>query len=159
MRAFVIVIGVIIALVALVAAAGSYWWYRHGGAVLASSRAALSEGYRRGSTVDEAACLAETLQRHRSDRDGGMAEVISRSLWLNGCLGSSRVAPLFCEGVRPAREFVNLATWVTAACERQGVSDSGCQSIYQQVAKYCASPQRSAKVASPSRSRLAPASG
>ncbi len=149
MRAFAIVIGVLFAVLVLVAGVGAYWWHRNGQTVVASARTALSDGHRRGLAVDEAGCLAEALERYRGDRDGSMGEVVSRSLWLNGCLGSSRVAASFCEGVPPAREFLNLATWVTAACQQAGASGQGCQSLYQEVATYCSSPQRAAKAARP----------
>jgi hypothetical protein len=149
MRAFAIVIGVLFAVLVLVAGVGAYWWHRNGQTVVASARTALSDGHRRGLAVDEAGCLAEALERYRGDRDGSMGEVVSRSLWLNGCLGSSRVAASFCEGVPPAREFLNLAAWVTAACQQAGASGQGCQSLYQEVATYCSSPQRAAKAARP----------
>jgi hypothetical protein len=149
MRAFAIVVGVIFAALILMISTGWYWWHVHGASVVTSGRAALDDGRRRGAAIDEAACLAEVLQRNQTDRDGGVADVISRSIWLDGCLGTSQPAASFCEGVPSPREFINTSNWILAACTRRGASDPSCQSIYQQVAKYCASPGRAAKLARP----------
>jgi hypothetical protein len=147
MRAFLIVIAVIFAAFVLMISAGWYWWHVHGESVVTSGRAALTDGRRRGAGVDEAACLAEVLQRTRADQDGGMSEVIARSIWLDGCLGTSRPAASLCEGVPPPHEIINMSHWVLAACTRQDLANPGCQSLLQEVAKYCASPGRAAKLA------------
>ncbi|HEX4509019.1 MAG TPA: hypothetical protein VH328_03025 [Burkholderiaceae bacterium] len=143
-----IVVAFIGGALALMAAAGAYWWHRNGDSIVASSRAALDDGHRRGLSVDEGVCLGEALLRHAPNRGDSMSEAISRSLWLNACLASSRVAPSFCEGVPPPHEFIDLGNWVKTACARQGSADASCQTLYQEVAKYCASPQRVAKLAS-----------
>lgn len=149
MRAFIIVVGVIFAFLGVLAATGWYWWHVHGESVVASSRAAMSEGRERGRAIDEPACLAEVLQRQRTDKDDGMAAVITRSLWLDGCLGSSKATASFCQGVPAPHAFVDMSTWVASSCLTQG-SNPGCQTIYQQVAKYCGLPERAAKLAAAS---------
>lgn len=149
MRAFAIVVGVIFAALLLVAGAGWYWWHVHGESIVASGRAAFDDGSRRGASVDEAACLAEVLQRNQADREGDLTAVLARSVWLDGCLRSSRVAAPFCENVPPPQEIINTSNWIAAACTRQAMSDTGCQALYRQVAKYCVSPQRAAKLARP----------
>lgn len=147
MRAFAIVVAVIFSALLLVAGAGWYWWHVHGESVVASGRAAFDEGRRRGATVDEAACLAEALQRSQADREGDLGSFIARSIWIDGCLKVSRVAPSFCESVPPPQEIINARHWIEVTCARQGVADPGCQSLYQQVVKYCVSPERAAKLA------------
>jgi hypothetical protein len=149
MRAFAIVVAVIFAALLLVAGAGWYWWRMHGESVVTASRTAFHDGRSRGASVDETVCLAEVRQRNQADRGGDVAGLLSRSIWLDGCLRSSHVAARFCEGVPRPQEFINSGNWVAAACGRQGVADPGCQSLYQQVAKYCSSPERTAKLASP----------
>ena len=108
-----------------------------------------AKGDARGSAVDETTCVAEVRQRQRADVDGKLGEAISRSIWLNGCLESSRAVASFCEAVPAPTEFLKLGTWVSENCSGEGVAgQEGCQSIYQEVAKYCASPRRAAKLAS-----------
>jgi hypothetical protein len=148
MRTFAIVSASILLLLLLVAGAGWYWWNVNGKAIVASSLTAFDEGRRRGAAVDEAGCVAEVLERHRSDRDGKMSESIARGVWLNGCLDTSRIAASFCQGVPPADEMIKVTAWITEVCAQPGLSNPGCQSIYQEVAHYCASPRRAAKAAS-----------
>jgi hypothetical protein len=45
---------------------------------------------------------------------------------------------------------MKVGTWVAATCLRLGSSGQDCHGVYQEVARYCASPQRAAKLAGPS---------
>lgn len=149
MRTFAIVIGSIFALLLLLVAAGWYWWHANGESMMAEGKAAIIEGRKRGAAVDEAACVAEVLERHHLDREGSVSAVMARTIWLSGCLHTSRVAASFCEGVPPADELIKAGTWAGAACTQQGLDVGYCQPLYQQIAEYCSSPLRAAKVARP----------
>lgn len=133
--------------VVLMAAGGWYWWTHHSREFFESSRAVIDEGRAAGRRLDEGACLALAVDRHRKDAAGAMGAAVRNNLWLTGCLEASRPQRKFCEGVPPYDSPVAVGAWAGLACAKQGISDSFCSNLYSNVAKYCSSSRREARMA------------
>jgi hypothetical protein len=123
-----------------------YWWSHHSKDFLESGKAVMLEGQAAGRKLDEAACVAFAVDRHRKDGAGSMGASVRNNLWLTGCLEASRPQPKFCEGVPSYDSAVAVGTWAGLSCAQQGLSDPYCGNLYGGVAKYCSSPARARKL-------------
>jgi len=128
--------------VALMTAGAWYWWTNHSQEFLDSGKAVMLEGRAAGRRLDEPACLAIAVDRHRREGGGSMTAAVRNNLWLAGCLETSRPQRQFCEGVPSYDSPVAVGTWAGLACAQQGISDPYCGNLYSNVAKYCSSSRR-----------------
>lgn len=128
--------------VLLMVAGGWYWWTQHSRDFFESSRTVMDEGRTAGRRLDEPACLALAIDRHRRQGSNSMTAAVRNNLWLAGCLETSRPQPRFCEGVPSYESPVAVGAWAGLACAQQGISDPYCGNLYSNVAKYCSSSRR-----------------
>jgi hypothetical protein len=105
--------------------------------------ATLREGQERGRKLDEKGCLAEAVERHRTERSRPPSR---ESILLNGCLETSKVSADFCVGVPGKELFFESRSWQDARCKEAGFSDSLCTYLFRQVVDYCSRPADRRKV-------------
>lgn len=136
-RGLWIALACIVWLIVILAGFGYYWWTQYGDAVVGNTRDALAEGRAMGVGVDEQACLAETLERHRSC-GRGITCAIPNLVFLEACLEPAAASPGFCDGVPGATAVFESARWSKARCSDAGFGDSTCPQIFARVQHYCA---------------------
>ncbi|MBS1196935.1 MAG: hypothetical protein H6R18_720 [Proteobacteria bacterium] len=146
-RAAKIVFAVFVAgfllLIGLVAV-GWWWWSKHGDELLESGKQTIAEGRKEGAKLKEPQCLDMALQKYHRDRDDIVA-AIKNHLWLKSCLETSQVQEDFCRNIPGADQALESAFWAIAKCDDLQASDDYCRKIFQEVQKYCISPQRAKK--------------
>src|SRR5262245_438311 len=133
-----------------------YWWDRHGAEFLESGQAVIEDGRRSGERLQESGCVKEAVVRHTSDGGPGIASTIRNSVWLSGCLDTSSPQADFCHGVPSPDNPVAVGTWTAGVCVRHGFADPYCSSLFQNVPKYCASPERAEKMKAGAPPAIAP---
>jgi hypothetical protein len=145
-KLFLILLGIAVAGLLLIGAGARYWWDRHSAELIEAGKAAVADGQRTGSRIEEAACVVLAVESHKSNRQWGITSAVQNGLWLTGCLDASRPQQKFCEGVPSPDSPVAIGVWSATACAKHGSSDSSCHTIFQTVSKYCSSPGRAEKV-------------
>jgi len=134
----ILVVGVILAVLAIIAGVGGYYWYsKHGREFMESARQAHAEGVQFGEETDDEGCLVEALVRHK--QAGGFGQAIAHNLFLKGCLSASEPTDGFCDGVPKRTRVVASATWRSKTCVKAGYTDPFCQQLFAQVQEYCES--------------------
>lgn len=129
------------------AAGGAWWlWHRFGDRLVGAGKEAMETGRREGAELDETGCMAAAIERHRNDWRISLASSIPNNLRLSACLEASVVSDGFCDGVPSNDNVLQLAVWVAGRCNSLGFSDPYCNQLFQQVANYCSSPKRGAKL-------------
>ncbi len=121
-----------------------YWWKHHSTEFLEAGKATIEDGRKSGERLQESGCVTEAVARHKSGP--GMASTIRNSVWLAGCLDTSSPQADFCEGVPSPDNPLTVGVWTAGACLQYGLADSYCSSLFQNVSKYCASPERAGKM-------------
>ena len=129
---------------ALIGGGAWYWWKHYGTEMLEAGAATLEDGRKSGEQLQEAACVSLAVDRHKSGP--GLASTVRNSLWLSGCLDTSRPQADFCDGVPNEANPLAVGTWTAGACVQRGLADPYCSSLLQAVAKYCSSGARSEKL-------------
>jgi hypothetical protein len=99
--------------------------------------AVLQEGQEHGRKLDEKGCLAEAVERHRTQRSRPPSR---EGILLSGCLDTSKPSADFCVGVPGKGRFFEGRSWLAARCKDAGFSDSSCSYLFQQVIDYCSRP-------------------
>jgi hypothetical protein len=99
--------------------------------------AALGEGQERGRKLDEKSCLAEAVERHRTQRSRPPSR---EGILLNGCLETSKASADFCVGVPGKELFSERESWLAARCKEARFSDPSCAYLFRQVIDYCSRP-------------------
>ena len=145
-KLFLILAGIAAVGVLVIGAGAWYWWDRHSQEVIEAAKLAVADGQKAGRRVEEAACVVLALERHKSDWNRGMASAVRNGLWLNGCLDAAKPQQRFCDGVPPPDSAIASGVWAGTACAQHGFSDPYCQTLFRNVSKYCASPQRAEKL-------------
>lgn len=145
-RLFLILAGIAVGGLLLMGGGAWYWWDRNKDKWIDSAKATVADGQRTGSRVEEAACVALALERHKSDRKLGITTAVEHGLWLTGCLDASKPQRRFCDGVPPQDNPVAIGVWSAAACARHGHTDPYCHTLFQTVSKYCSSASRAGKI-------------
>jgi hypothetical protein len=130
----------------LIGGAAWYWWDQHSAELFEAARASVEDGQKRGSKLEEGDCIVHALERHKADWNRTMVSVIKNGLWLTGCLDVSKLQPRFCEEVPSQDNPVLAGIWAGNICVQQGLSDHYCHTLFQNVSKYCHSPERAAKI-------------
>jgi uncharacterized membrane protein YhaH (DUF805 family) len=133
----------------LVVGSTKHWWAAHGERVVAEGKFNVEEGARSGQGIDESACVAEAVGRSKTIGDASMTASVANSLWLKGCLRTSRAERPFCEGAPAKREILANAMWVNGECSRHSMgANPYCGTLFQAVADYCSSADHEAKLSS-----------
>jgi hypothetical protein len=145
-KLFLILAGIAVAGVLLIGAGAWYWWDRHSGELIEAAKVAVADGQKSGRRLEEAACVVLALERHKADWNRSMASTVRNGLWLNGCLDTASPQQRFCEGVPPADSPVAIGVWAGSSCVQHGYSDPYCQTLFQNISKYCSSPKRAEKL-------------
>src|SRR5262245_8776987 len=136
----------LIALAGLLAIGGGawYWWTHHSQEFLESGKATIEDGRKSGGKLLEGGCVALAVDRHKAGP--GMASTIRNSVWLSGCLDTSSPQADFCDGVPSPENPVAVGIWTAGTCLQYGLTDPYCSSLFQNISKYCASPERAGKM-------------
>lgn len=122
----------------------TFYWKRQGPEIMEGGREAREEGLRAGLANSESQCVSDALARYSTER--GIPTAIAGSLWLDGCLQSSRFEQDFCIGVPKESEFIATAQWRSTRCAGFGMQqDAGCRNIAGRVQIYCEGETRRAK--------------
>jgi hypothetical protein len=141
-----IILGLSLLVIAITAGFGWWWFNTQGRAYLEDAKTSYKEGQAAGARMNEQACMEAALEEHRTPEGSSMGGSLKNNLRFSGCLNKSSVLPTFCEGVPPPDEIMASARWSDAACKQHGFSDQYCPQLLQTVGKYCASPERAAKL-------------
>ena len=135
-----------IVIVAAMGFGGWWWWNENAEQLTESAKGAYLEGQRAGSALDEPGCLAGAFAKHGDKENQTLLGTIRTSLFLRGCLDTSKPDPKFCAGVPPKDEVLALAAWSAQRCANQDLTDSYCGHLMAQVSEYCSSNTRTAKL-------------
>jgi len=137
---------IVLAVLLCIGGGAWYWWQKNSAELIESGKAAMSEGRLIGTNVDESGCVSRAFDNHKADWNRSFSSSIKNSLWLSGCLEASKVQEKFCVDVPSQNEIVAVGVWSGVTCSQNGMSDSYCPNLLQNVAKYCSSGQRSEKI-------------
>ncbi len=143
----------VLLVLAAIAVAGSlllvggawYWWDQNGTAMLDAGKTAMEDGQKDGASLTETSCTSTALDRHKADANRSFGSALRNSVWLSGCLNTSKPQEQFCAGAPSSSEILASALWATQMCSKNGIDDPTCPNLMQSVSKYCASPQREEK--------------
>lgn len=142
-------LAIAIAGVAIVAAVviGAWWWWKQNAERLKeSAKAAYVEGQRAGATLGERDCLIRAVARPSDKNNQTILESVRTNVVLRGCLQTSSVENKFCDGVQAKDDLMSHATWAVQSCASLGFADSYCPQMMGQIAEYCFSEKRAAKL-------------
>jgi hypothetical protein len=134
------IIGAIVLVIILVVVAGAYLW-SHGGKKFLQDTAknveqSEKDGEAYGRSVENSACVDESLVRHKKTTD--IQSAISTPIFMQGCLKTSKETPGFCTGVPKITQIIDGPKWQVEQCRKRGyVNDEGCRQIMQKVQEYC----------------------
>lgn len=134
-KAILIIVALVMLVVLAITGMGVYWWSQHGQRLVEGVQNAQTEGEAFGRQTDNAGCLEEILSRHRAHHD--FSDALPNSLFLNGCLRTSRPTTGFCEGVPRGNEFGATIEWQMQQCRQANLTDSYCGQLFQQVQQHC----------------------
>jgi hypothetical protein len=146
MKVVLWIVGILVGLIVIAGGLGYWWWQKNGAEMMEAANAAMMEGRKRGSALEESACLSEGLARHKADASPSIGGSIKNGLFIRGCLEASKKQPKFCESVPEKGNAVAVGAWAGQACAGAGANDPYCPSLMQQVIEYCGSPQRARKL-------------
>jgi len=147
MKVVLIILGVL-ALLTIAAVGSGYWWWKHSGADMIKEAAhAYGEARKAGASMDETACLDRGVAVLKTPEGQSFGGAVRNNVVLKGCLETSKLVAPFCTGVPVEDSVMKQATWQASACQKLGATDSFCPQLMGEVAKYCISPARAAKVA------------
>jgi hypothetical protein len=144
-----LLLAIVLAGLAIVVAVaiGAWWWWKENAEQLKeSAKAAYAEGQRAGANLSESDCLARAVTRHGNKDNQTILESIRSNLIFRGCLDTSKVERKFCDGVQPKDDLLSHATWAAQSCANVGFTDSYCPQMMGQLAEYCSSQKRAAKL-------------
>jgi hypothetical protein len=145
-KVFLTLAAIAVASLVLIGGGAWYWWDQNSADLLDAGKAAISEGQKSGSDLDEEDCVASALDRHKADGNRSFGSALRNNLWLSGCLNASRPQERFCTSVPVQSEAIAVALWSAQLCAQHDLSDSYCPNLLQGVAKYCSSSQRADKL-------------
>jgi hypothetical protein len=134
--------------VAAIVGAAWYWWKKNGTEFVETTKAAMDEGHESGRQLKESECLDLAVEKHKAEASDTFNGAVRNSLWLTACLEASQPQQKFCADVPAETEFIKLSIWVSQSCSQRNLSDPYCQTLFQNVAKYCSSPERAEKLRS-----------
>ena len=136
LKALLIVVVVIILLVVGVVIAGVYWISRNKDAWIAKGKEVMTEGRDAGRKTDNQGCVDESISRYK--KGPGFASTLSNSIFMRGCLESSRPTRGFCDDVPRQTEFIKSAQWRLSQCTRVDLKkDNNCQHLFTPVQQFC----------------------
>ncbi|HEY6324676.1 MAG TPA: hypothetical protein VJA16_24285 [Thermoanaerobaculia bacterium] len=135
-------VGGCVVLLGVLAIGGTWWLWARWHSLMESGTAARSQGEHEGAGLDEARCLAATLDRLRPDPQMSFSDSHYEYQRLDGCLARSRLSKSFCEGAPGSGKII---PWAAARCRALDFQRPDCTPFLQLVAKYCSSPERREK--------------
>jgi hypothetical protein len=97
------------------------------------------EGVEFGRRTDQQGCQDEAFHRLKMGRRAANP-ISSRatSLFLYGCLQTSRATPGFCRDAPGDDSFLGVRKWAQDRCHREGAgSDDVCVSLFMEVSNAC----------------------
>jgi hypothetical protein len=141
------IVVVCLGLAILLSIGGAVWWWKANASSLASAaKDAYTDGKKMGADLDEKGCLAAAVARHKTKSNQSIIESTRTGLILSGCLAASKLSDGFCDGAPSPKNPLDTSMWTAKTCAQQGMTDSLCSSVMQQVAHYCSQPVRAQKV-------------
>ena len=136
LKALLIVVVVVIMLVVGVVIAGVYWISRNKDAWIAKGKEVMTEGRDAGRKTDNQGCVDESISRYK--KEPGFASTLSNSIFMRGCLESSRPTRGFCDDVPRQFEFIKTVQWRISQCRRvDPEKDTNCQNLFAPVQQFC----------------------
>jgi hypothetical protein len=146
------IVVVCLGLAILLSIGGAVWWWKaNSNSLIEAAKNAYTDGKKMGSDLDEKGCLAAAVTRHKIKSNQSLIESTRTGLTLSGCLAASKLSDGFCEGVPSPKNPLDTSIWSTKTCTQQGLVDSACASVMQQVVHYCSQPVRAQKLKKPGR--------
>lgn len=146
-KVLLIIAGSFVLLIVAGAGAGYWWLKKHGNEYAQEAKAVYEEGTRVGLTTDERGCYGRAIASLKTPEGNSFGGAVRNAVGFSACLRASKPVADFCDGVPAQTEFVATAAWEAKACAAAGVEGSYCPNTHTEMAKYCASPQRQAKLA------------
>jgi hypothetical protein len=137
LKALAIVGAILMVLLIAAGIAGYYWWSNHGRKVVESGRQARAEGQQFGEESDDQGCLDEAVALQKLA--GGLAQTISHSLFLGGCVWARAPTDGFCDQVPKRKDMAKSGVWQARRCTEAGFGDPYCRQLFVQVQEYCES--------------------
>jgi uncharacterized membrane protein YhaH (DUF805 family) len=140
-------VATVVAVLALVSGAAWLWWDQNSAELLAYGNAHREKGMAAGRGLDESGCVAMAATALDGEPATSLSAGIANSLELSACLETSRATPDFCDGIPPRTEIFATGQWIGAVCTQIGYGgNSSCNTMIQEIPRYCASEKRSKKL-------------
>jgi hypothetical protein len=141
------IVVVCLGLAILLSVGGAVWWWKANASSLTNAaKEAHAHGKKMGADLDEKGCVAAAITRHKIKSNQTLVESTRTSLTLSACLGPSKVSEGFCDDVPSTKNPIDVGMWSSKSCVLQGLTDSSCGSVMQQVAHYCSRPMHAQKM-------------
>jgi hypothetical protein len=134
-KALSITLVVVAALMVTCFGGGYYLWKRYGSEMVAAGKAAFDDGKAYAVNVDNNACVTGAAERYPSD--SGMAFAMKQSVFLQGCLPSSRKVEGFCDGVPASADAEASKAWMKGRCPNQVTGDNSCTLTSMPIQMFC----------------------
>ena len=122
------------------------WWKSNSAGLLDGMKTTYAEGQKAGASLNENGCLDRALERGKQQANRSIGEAMKTQIGLTACLNESKVNPEFCKSVPSLENPFSAGMWTAKICKQMGSDDPHCGGLMQEVAKYCASPKRKAKL-------------
>jgi|ERR1051326_118364 hypothetical protein len=136
LKALLIVVVIVVVLVVGVVIAGIFWVAHNKDSWIARGKEVMTEGRDFGRGTDNQGCVDESISRYQ--KAPGISSTISNSIFMRGCLESSRATAGFCDDVPRQTEFIKSAQWRISQCTHFKLEkDSNCQNLFTPVQQFC----------------------
>ncbi len=139
MKVVLIILGCVLLLCTGIAGAGFYWFSTSGRQMLEQvkndSKKVIEEGAVYGRSVDQNACLTESIKRVSAD--SSITNTMSATFFLTACLKTGKPTPGFCDGVPAQSEILKTSEWAIKKCVAAGSPGQGCPQLMQVVIRHC----------------------
>ncbi|MDB5804118.1 MAG: hypothetical protein JWN73_1440 [Betaproteobacteria bacterium] len=134
--------------VAIAVVGGGYWFFKHQATdFFRETQAAAAEARKAGANMSEVLCFDRAAERLKTPEGHSIGGSIRNSVVLGACLQPSQPVASFCEGVPDYGNILDGALWEAKTCA--ALDETGaeyCTHMVREVAKYCSSPGRAAKL-------------
>ena len=135
--------------VAIAVVGGGYWFFKHQAAdFFKETQAAAAEARKAGANMSEVLCFDRAAERLKTPAGRSISGSIRNSVVLTACMQASQPIASFCDGVPEYGNILSGAVWEAKTCA--AIDEGGaeyCTHLVREVAKYCSSPLRAAKLA------------
>lgn len=122
------------------------WWKSNSAGLIDGVKTTYNDGLKAGAELNENGCLDRALARGKEPANRAIGEAMKTQIGMAACLNASKINPEFCKSVPTLENPFTAGLWTSKICAQMNNDDHNCPGLMQEVATYCASPQRKKKL-------------